>query len=208
MDETRGHPPDGLDQDGVTTDQSLIRRVHAGESAAATTLYDRYAARLFSLARANTGADLSSRFDPEDILQSVFRTFFRRVERGDYDLLDDESLWKLLLVITLNKLRSKGSHHRAEKRDVRHTKDGAIADFALQTIQASDEIALADLRMAVDELLSSLPESQRMILELRMQGDKVVEIAAKTGRSKRTVERAIQDFSAQMRRQIEMETGS
>lgn len=68
------------------SDASLMRRFRHGESDAATALYLRYARRLHVLARNKTGQDLQSRFDAEDVVQSVFRTFFRRVSDGSYDV--------------------------------------------------------------------------------------------------------------------------
>ncbi len=50
--------------------------------------------------------DLAGRVDADDIVQSVFRTFFRRVAKGDYEVPDGEELWKLFLVIALNKVRT------------------------------------------------------------------------------------------------------
>jgi RNA polymerase sigma-70 factor (ECF subfamily) len=176
------------------TDGSLLRRFRAGQPDAATELYERYAHKLRALAAAHLGKDLGPRLDAEDVLQSVFRTFFRRAERGEYDLPDGNNLWKLLFVIGLNKIRSKGAHHRAEMRDVRATTGGSAAESALTGLSAADETALTELRLTIEEILGTLPASQRAIIELRMDGDKVEEIAAKTGRSKRTVERAIHEF--------------
>ncbi|MEO2088177.1 MAG: ECF-type sigma factor [Gemmataceae bacterium] len=185
------------------SDHTLLKRVERGEPDAPELIYHRYAEKLLTLARVHTGTDLSARFDPEDILQSVFRTFFRRAGRGDYDLPDDDSLWNLLLVIGLNKLRAKGAYHRAGVRDVRRTKSGAAADEAVRETAAADEIALAELRLALEEVLAGLPASQRVILEGRMAGESVDAIAARTGRSKRTVERGIQEFCRVVRDLIE-----
>lgn len=185
------------------SDHTLLKRVERGEPDAPELIYHRYAEKLLTLARVHTGTDLSARFDPEDILQSVFRTFFRRAGRGDYDLPDNDSLWNLLLVIGLNKLRAKGAYHRAGVRDVRRTKSGVAADEAVRETAAADEMALAELRIALEEVLAGLPDSQRVILEGRMAGESVDAIAARTGRSKRTVERGIQEFCRVVRDLIE-----
>ena len=55
-----------------SSDHSLLRRFRSGEPDAATELYVRYAQRLQSLAKSQTSHQLSSRFDPEDVVQSVF----------------------------------------------------------------------------------------------------------------------------------------
>ncbi len=66
------------------SDASLLVRYQAGEDDAATALYLRYASRLLEFSDRVTGDYLLSRIDAEDIVQSVFRTFFRRVSEGQY----------------------------------------------------------------------------------------------------------------------------
>ncbi len=89
-------------------DRELLERIRAGEQDAAFVLYTRYAEPLMRLARGQTAQDLRTRFDPEDVVQSVFRTFFRRISNGEYEVPEGSELWKLLLVMALNKLRSLG----------------------------------------------------------------------------------------------------
>src|SRR5437867_3654775 len=101
------------------SDRSLLGRIRRGQGDAATLLYLRYADRLRALAIAQCSSDLARRVEPDDIVQSVFRTFFRRVSRGNYNVPAGEELWKLFLVIGLNKIRAAGAFHRAAKRDVR-----------------------------------------------------------------------------------------
>jgi RNA polymerase sigma-70 factor (ECF subfamily) len=168
--------------------------VRRGQQDASTRLYLRYAERLQRLASRQTPPQLAQRVDPEEIVQSVFRTFFRRVAQGEYDIPDGEEIWKLLLVIALNKLRATGAHHRAAKRDIRRTTGGAEFDRAAEGAAAADDQGLLVLKMVIDELLSDLPESTRRMVELRVEGYEVSEIAARVGRSKRTVERSLQDF--------------
>jgi RNA polymerase sigma-70 factor (ECF subfamily) len=179
------------------SDRSLLRRFRAGQPDAATQIYLRYASRLLALAQAQCGDDLAARIDPEDIVQSVFRTFFRRVAKGDYDVPEGEELWKLFLVIALNKVRSTGEHHRAAKRDVRATKSGSAFDEAVDSATRNDD-ALMTLQLVVEEILQTLPPSQRTMIELRIEGYEIREIAEKTGRAKRSIERALQDFRTKL----------
>ena len=100
---------------------SLLRQFRGGQVDAATELYSRYATRLLELARSRTGVELGHSVDPEDVVQSVFRTFFRRAAEGSYSVPNGDTLWKLLMVIALNKIRSLADYHRAGKRDLRRT---------------------------------------------------------------------------------------
>lgn len=187
-------PPEMPVLDGEQTDQSLLRRFRSGEEDAATRLYLRYARRLEALARAQSGAALAARLDPEDIVQSVFRTFFRRASAGQYEIPAGEELWKLFLVISLNKIRALGAFHRAAKRDAGATCSASQAEGVLDAAQQDDEAPLRLLRMVVDDLLAELPEAHRKMVEMRIAGHEVNEISTETGRAKRSVERVLQQF--------------
>ena len=180
------------------SDGSLIARVREGSQDAATALYSRYAQRLFALARARTGDDLAARVDAEDIVQSVFGSFFRGASQGLYDAPSGEEIWGLLLVIALNKIRVKGRHHRAAKRDVRKTRGGDSLDAEGVVPPVSDEAAHTLLRLVVEEVLTSLPAGHREIVRLRLEGFEVSEIARQTSRSMRTTERVLQEFRSRM----------
>src|SRR5207248_2352055 len=104
-----------LTPSGETSDRSLLRRFRGGSEDAATQLYLRYANRLMALARANRSTDLAARLDAEDIVQSVFRSFFQAARQGQYEVPEGEELWKILLVIALNKIRNQKAFHRAAK---------------------------------------------------------------------------------------------
>jgi RNA polymerase sigma-70 factor (ECF subfamily) len=175
-----------------------LRRVRSGQSDAATELYLRYAERLRALVVVQCGIDLAPRVGPEDIVQSVFRTFFRRVAGGQYDVPEGEELWQLFLVIALHKVRSTASFHRAAKRDVRVTTTGLSETLASRQLVAPDELARTTLSLVIDELLDGLPDSMRAIVELRIEGREVEEIVSRTQRSRRSVERALQEFRVRL----------
>jgi RNA polymerase sigma-70 factor, ECF subfamily len=170
------------------SDKSLCRHVRAGCQEAAAALYARYEKRLRDVARQRHARELSPRLDPDDIVQSVFRSFFDAARRGFYSAPTGEELWKILVVITLNKVRRQISHHRAAKRDVRLTR--AIDEKQLETSMGGrfDQVFL---EMTVQEALDALPPLSRQIAELRLEGREMAEIAETVGRSKRTVERTL-----------------
>ncbi len=188
------------------SDQTLLRRFRGGEEDAATSLYLRYAKRLQRLAARRAGQSLNSRFDPEDIVQSVFRTFFRRVALGHYQVPDGEELWKLLLVITLNKIRSQGEFHRAAKRDAGKTVPLESHDGARNT--TPDETAFRMLQITVHDLIDDLSAWQQSMIMLRIDGHDVQSIAEQSGKSRRTVERTLQQFRHRLREVLDDERES
>lgn len=183
-------------QPADVSDASLLRRLRGGENDAATELFLRYAGRVRALAATQTSVDVQRRVDPDDIVQSVFRTFFRRATAGQYDIPAGDELWKLFLVIGLNKVRAVAAHHKAAKRDVRLTAGGG--EFDRDTAVAEDEMSLTVLRLTIDEVLEPLPADHREMIELRIAGLEVSEIAAQVGRAKRSVERVLQSFRTKL----------
>lgn len=176
------------------TDKSLIRRYRAGGDDAATALYLRYARRLRGMVAKLCGKEFAGRFDADDVLQSVFRTFFDGVRKEAYDAPPGGEIWALLVTLAVSKVRNLVDHHTAGKRDVRTTTPAPEAGPA--GLIDRDESAAAFLRMVVEEQLAALPEANREIVRLRIEGYEVAEIAAHTGRSPRTVERVLQRFRA------------
>jgi RNA polymerase sigma-70 factor (ECF subfamily) len=183
----------------------LLRRLRGGNDQAATDLYLRYAHRLHALARARCSSDLARLVEAEDIVQSVFSSFFRGVNQGCYDVPVGEDLWKLLMVIALNKIRAKGNFHRAAKRDVRLTSSGQGADDIDFQGEAPDGAPFAFLQLVIDETVQHLTETHRPIVLLRIEGYEVAEIADQVGKSKRTVERVLQEFRQRLARTLETE---
>ncbi len=178
------------------SDQSLLRRFRHGSQDAATQLYLRYAQRLRALAQAQCSAELARRVDVDDIVQSVFGSFFRRANQGCYEVPAGEELWKLLLVMALHKIRDQGSYHRAAKRDVRRTTGGEGLDQSLAAPGNQGEVAFPET--VVQETPEKLSPLHRQVVELRLEGYEVAEIAQKVERSKRTVERVLQEARGEL----------
>lgn len=199
-------PDDSVPPDSSgLSDGSLLRRFQGGEADAATEIYVRYAKRLHALARKQTGADLARRFDAEDIVQSVFRTFFRRAAAGYYEVPAGEELWRLLLVLSLHKVRDRAVYHRAQKRDVGKTLPLEAYDGSRDDSSLDDRLAYDSLRLVVNDLIHDLPEANRRIIELRIDGHGIDGIVSKVGRSKRTVERTLQNFRQRLTELIQAE---
>jgi RNA polymerase sigma factor (sigma-70 family) len=171
----------------------LLRLYRTGEQEAATQLYQRYVNRLRALVRAQCSNELARTLEPDDIVQSVFRRFFQRVSQGDYDVPQGQDLWSLFLVIALNKVRTAERHYRAGKRDVRLTLSGEAGAVLMDISRSDPEASDTLFDLTVREILERLPPQHRRMVELRIQGHDVAEIAAQTQRSKRTVERSLQE---------------
>ena len=89
------------------------KRLQAGDDEVASWIFQQFAQRLARLAAVNIGSKLRQRVDPEDILQSALRTFFRRAGQGDFKIDQSGDLWSLLARIVVMKSR----YHARIKRD-------------------------------------------------------------------------------------------
>jgi RNA polymerase sigma-70 factor (ECF subfamily) len=158
-------------------------------------LFDRYARRLVALASARLDARLKSKVDAEDVVQSVFRTFCRRLDAGLVHSRDEAGLWKLLARITARKCHSQADLFFAASRDVRR-EAVPTGDNSSVTAppEASDPGPTPDEAVALVELVDRLraelsSERKRQILDLTLQGYTVAEISDRVGFYERGVER-------------------
>src|SRR5438045_6574038 len=70
----------------------LMARLRAGEDAAAREVFQRFAARLVALTRGRFNRLLARKVDPEDVVQSAFKSFFVRHRAGTLEFGDDDGL--------------------------------------------------------------------------------------------------------------------
>src|SRR5205823_4096100 len=84
-------------------EDDLLKQWRTGNEEAARQLFDRYVTQLVALARRRISQRIAGRVDAEDIVQSVFRTFFHRVREGQFHIEDPDDLCKLLARITVHK---------------------------------------------------------------------------------------------------------
>jgi RNA polymerase sigma-70 factor (ECF subfamily) len=186
----------------------LVARWRNGDQDAAHELFQRYANRLIGLARSRISAKLAPRIDPEDVVQSAYRSFFIDTRDGRFDVKNGGDLWQLLVTITLHKLQRQVQRFTAQKRAVGREQNFGSED-SLHGIQAEvlrddpspvDAVALVD---EVEALMRRLDPEQRRYLELRLKGCKLDEIAAELGCTERTVRRNLE----QIKQQLEQEHG-
>jgi RNA polymerase sigma-70 factor (ECF subfamily) len=189
------------DSESVT---DLLCRWRRGDETAADELHRRYAQRLCKLAEARIGARLGRRVDPEDIVQSAFRTFFRRTARGEYRLDHSGSLWHLLVKITLRKLLKSAEHHGAGMRDVAREVCSDEDDSLHPEVVAHDPTPTEAATLA-DELetaLRGLKPHEVDMVQLSLQGYSTPEIATKVGRSRWTVRLLLNHVGHRLRKRL------
>jgi RNA polymerase sigma-70 factor (ECF subfamily) len=171
---------------------ALVTRLRSGDSDAARELFTYYADRLSGLAEQHLSRKLAGRVEPEDVVESALRTFFLRSARGEFQIDSRAELWQLLVRITVVKAREQARFHRAARRDVGAEQGQGDEDWLGA---AGREPGPADAAILLDEIaavLRGLPDLHCQVLQQRLQGYSVAEIAAQLGVARQTVYRALQ----------------
>jgi len=178
---------------------SWLARMRDAEPGFECALVDRYTTRLLELARQRLPDRVRRRVDPEDLVQSVYRSFFRRLKEGRFSFADSGDLWRLLAAMTFQRATKAVRFHQQQRRDVRRERpmpkenDSQQAEMAIADRQPGpgDVVALFD---SLERLLEQLPDKYREIAVLQLEGHSVDEIARAVKRSRRTVFRALAEL--------------
>lgn len=130
------------------------------------------------------------------MVQSAFKSFFRRQREFRFESDSSDGLWALLVVITLRKCAKWADVFTARKRAVSREVSLEVEGphgTAWRDLAASEPgpEELAVLAETVDRLLQELEPRQQQIVSLRMEGYELDEIAQQVQSSRRTVSRVV-----------------
>jgi RNA polymerase sigma-70 factor (ECF subfamily) len=182
----------------------LLARWRKGDQQAATELFHRYADKLIALARSRMPAKLGQRVDAEDVVQSVYRSFFAGARDGRYELQRGGDLWRLLVTITHHKLFHQLEQHSRKKREIQREQGFGSPDHlagfnAALLARDPSPLEVVTLVDELEEIMRGLKPQQRRMLELRLLGYNVFEIAAETQSGERTVRRFLEHLRQQLK---------
>jgi RNA polymerase sigma factor (sigma-70 family) len=188
--------------------QTWCRGLAEGDNQVAAEFWNRYGGRLHRLAQKNLAGRLQQRLGPEDVVQSVCRTFFRRIKAGEFKFDDSDSLWRLLCAITLTKIRLNVRFHLRQKRGVDQEQSiEAASDYSrapMHQLRAHEPSAdeLVEFEEQLENLLSGLDIEEQQMVELKLQHCTNHEIAQHLGCSERTVRRILKRIQSRLRQML------
>ena len=114
------------------------------------------------------------------------------------DLRNRRQLWQMLIVIATRKTLNAAAFHDREKRGGGRVKGDSAMDNGLELkglndfLSEDDPAKFVELEVSCQELLKALPDDDyREITLMRLAGFSNIEIAMKTGCSRRTIDRKI-----------------
>ena len=170
-----------------------LDNLRSGDNGAARQIFEHFSKRLCRLAERHMSSRLRQRVDGDDVIQSVFRTFFVRDSQGQFQVDHTDELWRLLVTITLRKARGVWRKNNAGQRSLgREVEWGESAGLSIAAI--SREPTVVEALVLADEiaaLLNGLTEDHAKALELRMGGHTPTEAAALMGLSRQSFYRLL-----------------
>ena len=184
------------ESENVTHWINLIKK--SGDSVAAERIWKLYFDRLVQSVRKRLYGQNRAVSDEEDIVLSVFDSFYEAAEKGRFpDLSDRDDLWHLLLTMSARKVVDKRRHDQRQKRG---------GEVAIHSMNAGDDSAdlagaigsepspemVIMMQESVEKLFSHLGVGQlRELAGAKLEGYSNAEIAERFECSERTIERRL-----------------
>jgi RNA polymerase sigma-70 factor (ECF subfamily) len=184
------------------------QRIIGSELGFERLVVERYTERLLALAARKLPEQIRRRVDAEDVVQSVYRSFFQRLKEGRFSFDESADVWRLLAALTFQKATQAARYHQRHRRDVRretflHSDTSGVTGSQEPPQHEPGPEDLAILVDYLEQLLARAPASYREMVIHRLNGDSIGEIAVKVKRSRRSVFRAMADLDKLAARLLE-----
>ena len=170
----------------------LLDDARLGFDDAAATIHQEFVDKLIRLANRRINQRFRSKIGPDEVVQSVFASFFRRNRNGEFECDGWDDLRVLLIKITVHKCINKTKTFATAKRDVtlEHFDPGDWSSFFGADDQPTVE-ELAIFNESLDELFDRLSPQLQQIVTYRLRGMSNFEISEMISCSERTVYRSL-----------------
>ncbi len=180
-----------------------IDGLRSSDELAARGIWNHFSLRLLELARARLAPKTRRVYNEEDAVQSMFRSVCLGFAEGRFpDLKDRDGLWRLMLVITSQKISNRHRFDHQKRRDIRLT----LTDSAFvpgQSLEASFEPSLISTEPGPEFVAEFVETCERLFAEfadpaleqittMRLEGYTDSEIATRMNCSRRTVQRRLE----------------
>jgi RNA polymerase sigma-70 factor (ECF subfamily) len=173
----------------------LLAKLSSGDGEAAEEVFHTYEPCLRALVRRMLPLNLRSKFDSDDVLQSVFADLWQGFREAGWRFASSAHLRAFLIKVTRNRFIDRVRENSKQE-----------GQPPLDAASALDQLAAADARPSevaqADELwermLALCPVQHRRLLELRRGGHSLADIAATTGLHESSVRRILYDLARRL----------
>ena len=202
---------------------SITRWIHAlreGDEVAAHSIWTQYFEQLSVVARRYLRTAPQRMADDEDVVVKAFNSFFEGVKDNRFERLDSrEDLWQILIMLTSRHAISQSIAEKCQKRGGGSVRtESAITGAGMENVPTAitaisgesptPEFIVMMLQQC-ECLVDSLPNKLlRDVALLRFEGFDCAEIAERTNRSVRTIQRKLGMIRSQWTALLEKELGN
>lgn len=163
-----------------------LDRLRTGDQQVAGEIIREVHAPLLELVRRKFRGPGRRRTDPEDVVQSAFRSFFDGLVARQYAPSDSTELWALLVVIAMRKCHKANRYWAAQKRSSRLIDEHLDIEQIAFVPNTEFELQFEDI---LTQISGQLTVIEQEIFSSVLEGRSVERIAQSIGRSERTVQR-------------------
>ena len=157
---------------------ALLDRVRQGDETALAQLVQQYEAEVRIAARVRLGPALRAYLDSMDVVQSVHRTLIEGLRQNKFEFSSPEKL--VALAVTLMQRKIARHWRRLKRRPPASAGDMREALLSLCSPEV-DPARAAQLADAADHFLHGLDETDRRLVELRLEGCSTADAARQLG---------------------------
>ena len=163
--------------------RALLSRARLGDRSAIEELVKEYEPEVRLVARVRLGTALRPYLDSVDLVQSVHRSVLLGLRQDKFDISSPEKLVALALTIVRRKVARHWRRLRRQSRaNVAESCSENLPELLLSLsspeLDPSDAVALRD---QIERLFSRLDDTERRLMELRLEGFTTAEVARKLG---------------------------
>lgn len=179
-----------------------ISQLADNDQQAAERLWAYFSARIRNLARQQLDPRTRRTYDENDAANSAFHSLCKGLQDGRFEHISDrDGMWGILAVITARKVAAQQRFEHRQKRGGGHVRgDSLFAELGVKGLDAvtgddtTPEMA-AIFTETCGRLVSSLgdPMLQQIVL-LKFEGHRNTSVAEQIGRTRRTVERKLEEI--------------
>jgi RNA polymerase sigma-70 factor (ECF subfamily) len=173
----------------------LLTQLCSGDRAAAERVFVAYEPYLRKAICRHFPASVRARFDPSDIIQSVWADLLGGFREAGWRFRNADQLRGFLFIATRNRLIDRIRQHQKSIAREERLGEGDRQQFLPSAQPRPSELAQADDLW--EQILAQCPAEHRPILSLKRDGYSLAEIAARTGLHPDSVRRILRTLARQ-----------
>lgn len=172
----------------------IIAEIQQGSVDSAERLYREFQPLVLRVVRRHLSRDMRRISDSLDFSQIVWKTLFEHASRMP-QFEDPQVIAAYIARVAANKVQGEMRAQLSLKRDVRRTPDALSSE--VRSVESHDPTPSQSVmaKERLDTLCAGLNALQRQMVEQRVQGFHIDEIAQNFGISERTVRRVLKRLS-------------